>query len=279
MKIQDKNVAIFAGNTDQNMQNISGSRKAGQNKKNTTVFAGNLSGGNLTERISQKLQDARKKATKLISDQFSVDSDVAKDMDDRRDHVKELTEEKKLMQDYQKYAEDTLAMAEKWETATPEEAAEKQAIIEDQEEALKYYKQMEQQKAGEIQGENTVISDTRRELLKYRGMDAVQEKADEILKAASEEVIGMIWDDAKDHVDEEFQEEIDQAKEAAEKKEEEEEKLESVREKKEETEELTEQIQESTAEQTELDQELKKIMNEIDEIEEEMKGLIVNRGV
>lgn len=277
MKIQDKNVAIFMGNTDQDILN---NMKAGQNKKNNmTIFAGNLSGGDLTERISQKMQDARKKATKLITDQLGVDSEISQGMDERRDHVKELAEEKKLMQDYQKAAEDTLAMAEKWETSTPEEEAEKQAMIKEQEEALKYYKTMEQQKAGEIQGENTVIADTRVELLKHNAMADVQNNADAILDAASEEIIGMIWDDVRDHVDEKFQEEIDQAKEAAEKKEEEEEKLESAKEKKEEAEELTEQIQESATDQTQLDQELKKILKEIDSIEDEMKGLLVDSGV
>lgn len=277
MKVQDKNVVVFGGNTD---QDILSNCKAGQNKKNTmTIFAGNLSGGNLTERISQKMQDARKKATKLISDQFATDTEISKGLDERRDHIKELTEEKKQLQDYQKDIEGTLAMAEKWETSTPEEEAQKQAVIKEQEEALKNYKSMEQQKTGQIGAENTAIADTKRELLKHHAMLDVQDNADAILEAASKEIIGMVWEDARDHIDEKFQEEIEQAKEAAEKKEEEEEKLETAKEKKEEAEELTEQIQESATDQVELDQELKKILKEIDTIEDEMKGLLVDSGV
>lgn len=277
MKIQDRGVTIFAGNTN---QNVSGNVGGGQNKKeNVTLFAGNLQDGNLTERISQKMQDARKKATKLISDQFDIDSEISKGIDERRDHVKELTEERKQLQDYQEDVKESLALAEKWETATPEEEAEKQGMIQEMKKVLEDYEKKEQQKTGQIEGENKSIKDTKIELLKHHAMADVQENADEILEAASEEVIGMIWDDAKDHVDEKFQEEIEQAEEAAEKKEEEEEKLESTKEKKEEAEELTEQIQESTSDQIELDQKLKKILKENDLIEEEMKGLLVDSGV
>ena len=57
-----------------------------------------------------------------------------------------------------------------------------------------------------------------------------QQNADEIMDQAGKDAIGMLVDEAKDHVDETYEEQREEAKEKAEEKEEQEEKLEDRRE-------------------------------------------------
>lgn len=77
------------------------------------------------------------------------------------------------------------------------------------------------------------------ERLKYHEMVDAQKNADEVLEAASKESIGLLMDEAKDHVDEELEKPREEAKEKAEEKEEQEEKIE---ERKEDQEELEERV-------------------------------------
>ncbi len=113
----------------------------------------------------------------------------------------------------------------------------------------------------------------------YKGISKAYKVADTIMEAASKEIIGMMWEDAKEHVDEEMQELVEAAKEKAEEKEEEEEKLEAVKEEKDEQKELAEQIQESTADQERLQGEIDKILKDAELLEEDLKGLVVDGAV
>ncbi len=110
----------------------------------------------------------------------------------------------------------------------------------------------------------------------YKGIMQAYRTADAINEAASKEIIGMAWEDAKKHVEEEFQEMVEAAKEKAEEKKEEEEKLEEAKAEKEEQKELTEDIQDASADQEKLQGELKKIMEGAELLEEDMKGIVVD---
>ncbi|MBP3477373.1 MAG: hypothetical protein J6K48_13840 [Lachnospiraceae bacterium] len=88
------------------------------------------------------------------------------------------------------------------------------------------------------------------ERLKHHEMVDGQKKADEIMEQASKDVIGMLVDEAKDHVDETYEEQREEAKEKAEEKEEQEEKIEDRREEKEE---LEARIDEASAERHEAE--------------------------
>lgn len=80
------------------------------------------------------------------------------------------------------------------------------------------------------------IRGIRIEQLKHHTMVDAQQNADEIMEQASKDTIGMLVDEAKDHVDETYEEQREEAKEKAEEKEEQEEKIEDRREEKEELE-------------------------------------------
>lgn len=88
----------------------------------------------------------------------------------------------------------------------------------------------------QIQAGNMSIREIKIERLKRHDMVDAQKKADEIMAKAGREAIGMLMEEAKDHVDETYEEQREEAKEKAEEEEEQEEKIENRREEKEELE-------------------------------------------
>ena len=101
----------------------------------------------------------------------------------------------------------------------------------------------------EIRAYNSAVTTTKLERLKYHEMVDAQKNADKVLEAASKEVIGLLMDEAKDHVDEELEEQVEEAKKEAEEKAEKEEKIEERKEKKEELEARIDEAQAERAEQ------------------------------
>ena len=94
----------------------------------------------------------------------------------------------------------------------------------------------------QIAAYNGSIRATRLERLKFREMEKAQKKAEEVMEAAGKEIIGMLMEEAKDHVDEEMEETKEEAEEKAEEEASQEEKIE---ERKEVTAELEQRIDEA----------------------------------
>ncbi len=94
----------------------------------------------------------------------------------------------------------------------------------------------------QIAAYNGSIRATRLERLKFREMEKAQKKAEEVMEAAGKEIIGMLMEEAKDHVDEEMEETKEEAEEKAEEEASQEEKIE---ERKEDTAELEQRIDEA----------------------------------
>ena len=117
-----------------------------------------------------------------------------------------------------------------------------QGLTEYQERSMKLHGQQNSLKTAndklqtQIQGYNQAIEATKQERLKSHEMVDAQKRADEVLAEASKEVIGLLIDEAKDHVDDEFEEQVEDAKKKAEEKAEQEKKIEERNEKKEELE-------------------------------------------
>lgn len=128
----------------------------------------------------------------------------------------------------------------------------------------------------ERRSNTSAVVETKRELVKNTGMIKAGDAAQDILDSASDEIRGMMWEDAKKHMDEEMEKLVEAAKEAAEKKEEQEEKLEAAKEDKEEQKELVETIQDGISDQEKLQSEIEKIMKEAELLKEDMKGLVVD---
>lgn len=290
-------------------------RENGSQVKNGSVFLGNRN-NNVDGLIEQKRAQARKQAAKVLRDQFARDSKVTDGMDELRARNMEIEEELKALYDQRKgFMEERDALKEKYGIA-PDSQEEKDLDLirkgssllkegnlsaldkdelerlaglggrtEYQQRSLEYDKVIEHISSleKELQNERmaniSTITGTKQAILESggKGIRVAKKAADSILQAASDAIIGMIWDAAKDHVDEEMEKLVEAAKEQAEKKEEEEEKLENIKEEKEEQKELTEDIQESSSEQTKLQDEIKKILKEAELLEEDMKGLAVDK--
>lgn len=101
-----------------------------------------------------------------------------------------------------------------------------------------YTRTVQKAEAG-IMSDNAVIRATRLERLKKDRIRKAQNEKDEALAAASEEIIGMLVDEAKDHMDEKSEEIQEKAEEKKEEKEAEQEKLDAVKERKEQMEAMT----------------------------------------
>ena len=137
----------------------------------------------------------------------------------------------------------------------------------------------------EIMVENRIISATELERLKNHPMIDAQKQADAVMEEASKEIMGMLIDEAKDHIDEEAEREKEETLAEKEKEEELQERIDAVKDKKE-NEELTEDILDGVAEaaSTAADvntaqQEVKDMMNIMKLIEDDIKGAVVDKAL
>lgn len=84
-----------------------------------------------------------------------------------------------------------------------------------------------------LESYNRAVSSIKQERLKQHGMIDAQNNAKKVMEQASEDIQGMMVDEAKDHVDETFEEKREEEEKKAEEKEAEEEKIELRKEQKE----------------------------------------------
>lgn len=141
-----------------------------------------------------------------------------------------------------------------------------------------------------IMNESNAIRSIKDSLLKvseYKGMGGALDKADDIMEAAAQEIIGMLVEEGKEAVDEKLEEAVREAEKEAEEKKEQEEKLEQIKEEKEQyapegvskdTQETVGKLPELESEQSKIETELKKILDEQALLEEDMKGIVVNEA-
>lgn len=282
--------------------------------KNGSIFAGNVNSMR-NDRIARKQEQARKQAAKAISDQFARDNEITDSMNELRTRNQEINQEIADLREQEEWLRSGQeALKEKYGitddsqeqkdlelirkankaldngqlgTLSKEELdriADMGELTEYQRRSLEYDEIIEnngfeRKTEGlllERSGNTYSINSTKLNSVKNRGMLKAAKAAEAILDAASDEIRGMLWEDAKEHVDKEMEELIEAAKEEAEKKEAEEEKLDAAKAEKEEQKELTEEMQESVSEQDKLQQEVDKILKEAELLKEEMKGLLVD---
>lgn len=124
------------------------------------------------------------------------------------------------------------------------------------------------------------------ERLKSNPMGDAFGQADTVLAAASDEIMGMLYTEGREHLDEKQEEEQEKAKEAADKKEELEETLEARKSEREEQEELTQDILEASAQKSldadsiaQAQQEVKDLVQRLKLIEDDVKGASVDQGI
>ena len=320
MKVQ--NTTIFMGDSAQNEKY---GRVSADKEGRKTIFAGNLNQS--LDPIAKRKQQAQKQAMKVVGDAWDNDREVEKSMEESRTRYKEyldklgeanaqlnwIEDERAALKESYGVPDDSLEEQElqllikKADSerigsgvSLTEEEAEQIAQIEAK--GLTTYQQrsLELYKSGDVysdmrldaergmEAESAFLRTMKRELPKLqKGMIMAQESKDEIMEAARQDIIGMLTDEAKEHIDEEMEEKKEAAEEKAEKEKEEEEKLEKIKAEKEEKEEFTEKVSGQTEEMTkavvementmgDVQQEVKKIIDEMKLLEEDLKGAAVD---
>ena len=233
-----------------------------------------------SDSIAAKKAQAQKKAMKIIGDALSGDKQIDDDLNERREKVRTLQKEngenKAAMKDLQDQREKLL---EQGYAADSDE-------VKNLDEQVKSYAELISDAEDEIQMENAVVRQSKLERLKSDPMVKAREQADSVLEAASDEILGDLIAEGKQHIDEKLEEEKKKAEEAKEKKEELEEQIEARKEDKKEQEKLTEDILEAAKKMentgntvSDAQQAIKTLMNKMSLVEDDVKGAAVDQGV
>lgn len=222
--------------------------------------------------IAQKRAIAQKKAFKVVGDTFASDRKLDDELADRKskiDHYQSVIKEnlgyiseidaqkEQLRQEYgvdpdsqeqkdlellEQYHKNPMEMTmEEWErvgqiTKEGYTDYQKQALEMDANKAP-YEEQLKEAKKGVIV-ENAVIRSMSLERLKKDPMVKASKESQKILENASKEIIGMLKEEAIDHVDEKLDEEVEAAEERKEEEKAEQEKLDEAKQRREELEAL-----------------------------------------
>lgn len=269
-----RNMSIFMGDDSRRArQNGIGAEEDKKSRK--SIFAGNMN--KKPDLIAQKKQAAQKQAMKIVREAWDGDRKVDEGIEESKGRIAEYKKARSdANEELKEFKENRLAagLSEEPEEGTPE-AAELKRI----ESAIA------SAQAG-IQAENALIRGTRLEELKHDPMVQASQNADKVIEASRKEIVGMLVQEAKDHMDEEMEEKKKAAEEKAEKEKEEKEKLEKIKEEKSEKEEFAENVAESTelvveADNTmdEVQKEIQKVMEEMKLIEEDLKGAKVDASM
>lgn len=292
-----------------------------RNKNGKDFFVGNLNQDLFQNKLARKKKEAQERALRVVGDAFSSDQQIDMDLQERREKIdslelenqelqkqineinksqQELMEQYGITEDSQQQKELQLLRKKdacfrgEGEALTKEELEyvnklEKEGLTDYQKQQREWDKekrhfqsQMELNKLTIIE-ENAIIRGTKLERLKYAPMAKAQKEADEILEAASKEIIGMIVEEAKDTLLEKSEEEQEKAEKMEEQREEQEAFIQKQKEKKEETQELLEDmpIEELLYMgqlKDEVKQEIKNIVNEMKLVAEDIKGAYVDES-
>lgn len=281
MKV-DNNVTLFVGGRPENMATEGAGRKQ-ENRK--TVFAGDLNqqGGSIQERIGQKKKEAQKQAMKVVGDAFAGDKAIDEDIADRCQNIKDLKEDRvRLLEEKENVElrkEDLEKGYEAGEISREDYLLEKAALKEEE----KVRDQELDDNEARVMQEDATIRSTRIERLKHHAMADAQGQAEDILDAARDEIVGMVVEEGKDHVDEETEERKEQAEEIREEKEKQEEFIESQKERREEEEKILanvpmEEMLSLDKVQADVKQEVQNILDKMKLLAEDIKGAVVDEN-
>lgn len=275
--------------------------------------------------VAAKKEEAKKKAMKIVGDAFANERKMDDELSARRERIKALQEEKgyasgeiKRIEDKRVALRDDYAIEEDSQEEKDLKLLEKEVrsrfpgsgvqlskdemdamqkikkngLTEYQQRSLEMlsheapYVDMVYEADKDIKLENQIVRETKLERLKSHTMEDAQKQAEEVLEAASKEVVGMLVDEAKEHIDEEAEEREEKAEAEKEKQEEIEARIDAAKEKKEENEELTEDILEKVQEVSigasdvsAAQQEIKDMMSKMKLIEEDIKGAAVDQNI
>lgn len=282
----DKNVGFFAGNDE----NVKAQREMQQGKKADgkggkelkSISASDLTLQGQDEAVIKKLQ-ARKQAMKIVMDQFSSDDETDMKVKELKERNKELDGTiLESMKEIDKIEENRNTAAEAYgidlstyKKGTNEEFDNTMKVLDEQKGALN--EKIEEYKK-EMYENTAYVDSVSKARLKGAPMLAAQKTAEKITDSASKEIIGILINDAKDHVDEEIEKKEEEAEEIKEKQEEQEEikNTNSAAPQKDPAAESLSNIKKADTLQKKLEEEINSMLNNKKILEEDLKGLALD---
>ncbi len=316
MRISE-NITIYAGMDATQME------KGTIAEKKNSVYAGNLNQNLFEDKIAQRKEQAKQQAMKVVKDVWESDKALDEDLDARRERIRSLRKEMQYAQSRQKSIEDSQKqLQEEYGVASDSKEQKDLELLRCLKgldygngaagmttEELKYAKELEAQGLTEYQQrqlefdrekkvyqeqyaecfqnmrvEIATISATKLERLKHSPMVKAQKQADEIEKAASKEILGMLLEEGKEHLEELQEEKRDKAEKLEEQKEEQEAFIEAQKEKKQKQEELLEEmpVEEMITlhqNKTDIQKEVQNIVDKMKLVAEDIKGSMIDANV
>jgi len=252
------NQAVFAGDHAKAERTAPAQQHAqSKNQKSTAVFAGDTNLAN--DPIALKRKQAQKQAMKVVSDAFANERKIDEDLQSRRDKILRMQDD---IKEYQSQLSDLDEKEDQLKelyavTDDGDENAQNPDYIQRMKELQDFRDPIEKQLDNaqkEIETQVAVIKGVSKERLKSHAMADAQSQAKEIMDAASGEILGMLFEEGKEHLDEESEKKLEKSERQAEKKEEEKKQTEKIREKAKEMQEITGKAAEKHPEQSQTDQ-------------------------
>lgn len=264
--------------TSQGTQIQKGEGQAGKNRN--TIFAGDMGVGQ--DSVMARRLRAQKEAMKVVMDQHAGESKLdasAKEMENHRttlaDEAKTAHDELKKVEEMRKAYQEDYGVAEG--SPEPEDEAYQKAMKEFDDMADEWRGRADSAMAHRM-AIGKSLDELKVERAKTHGMVDAQAEADEIMESASKEIIGMIKQDAMDHIDEKLEETVEEAEKKAEEEKEEKERLEEAKEEKEEQEKRLEEAGSSDPVQvsrpTNISDALVNADDAVKEIQKKIKGIL-----
>lgn len=280
MKV-NTNITLFTGAQDAKDGSVAGTAAKGQENRKT-IFAGNMNPEKtFQDRVAEKKAQAQQKAMKIVGDVFANDKVIDDDMENRREHVRQLGEEHISLVEEKKNIETQMEDLDK---ALEAGDVTQEEYVQMRDELLEAGKECNR-KIGENEStaaqENAVIRGTRLERLKKSPMVKAQKEAEEVLKAARDEIIGMAMEEGKDHIDEAAEEREEKAEKIKEEREKQEEFIEKQKEKREEEESWIEELKTEDMASlidkgSDVQKELQEMLRKMKLLEDDLKGAAVD---
>lgn len=251
-----------------------------------TLYAGDTKSFS-GESVLEKRIKAQKDAMKVLLDQHRSETDLDDSLDKLETRRDELAAEAKAAQDELKKVAELRKAYQEDRGVTADTPVEELPQDEDYQKAMEQFDSMEEYWQGEAESKldmrkmiGQTLSDIKIERAKTHPMVDAASQAEEIMEDATKEIIGMLQQEAVEHVDEEYAENVEEAEKKAEKEEEAEEKLEAAREKRREQEELADEIRESTQDTGRVvPHSLLKVTGEADKLQQKVESLMKAEGM
>ena len=310
MKVQN-NITVFSGDTRNNAQAEWANKEATESydKKSKTIYAGDfLREFPLREKIQQKKSEAQQRALKIVGDAWNMDKEIDDEIRVREEESKVLREDNQealenLKDVNQRMEElrDAFGISSDSEEQqeleriiqkrkSPTVSLEEEELTEYQKRALalddvaSYYRNQIADNNGKVQENSDTVEAIRKERLKSHTMVDAQKEAEEVMDAARDTAVGLVMEEAKEHLDEEQEKREEQAEAIEEKKKEQEEIQEKRDEREKELEELIKDMpveEAASLDQTmeEVKQQIQKVLNEVNLAAEDIKGAKVDAMV